>query len=49
MPLPEMSGFIAGLLQYLGDGDFSLEQMRVVEVILQDTINARSQVLPSGQ
>ena len=22
MPLPEMSGFIAVLLQYLGDGDF---------------------------
>ena len=49
MPLPEMSGFIAGLVQYFGDSDFALEQVCVVEVILQYTVNARSQVLPSGQ
>ena len=48
VPLAEVRRAVAGLLQYLRDRDFALEQMRVVQVVLQHAVNARSQVLPSG-
>jgi hypothetical protein len=39
---------ISGLLEQFRDRHLAQEQMRVVHVILQDAVDARSQVLPPG-
>ena len=49
MPLAEVGRSVSGLLQHFRDRYFTLQQMHVVHVILQDTVNPGAEMLPPGQ
>ena len=42
VPLAKVGRSVPSLLQYLGDRYFTLQEMHIVHVILQDTIDSRS-------
>ena len=49
MPLTQVHGFVTVVFQYLRHGDFSFQQVRVLVVVVNPTVDACAEVLPSGQ
>ena len=49
MPLAEMNRFVSVSLQDLRNGDFILEQMHVMHVILNDGVDSSSEMMSACQ